>query len=277
MKKTLFYIAIVMFVLSSCERQEDVDLNVPFKRKLVAAVFVGAGDSMVRASLSYTTPVFGTVPAIDPERADGAGGILFYNGVQAIFTYDSAAHEHTVYTAPHQAAAGDTYQVIFTDNRESVSGTTVVPNPVELDMRLKFDSVTGGSFQVYQAEITYTLKSSAPAYVKILPILMLDDSMSIIPMYTEVLKPMVLLHPGQSVTSRFIASASFNGWYPLNIRCLVVACDEAYAKYANATQGGDLGSIFPGSEPSLVYSNMSNQIGIIASYNICGEQVFSLK
>jgi hypothetical protein len=101
--------------------------------------------------------------------------------------------------------------------------------------------------------------------------------MSTIPMTGEVFKPMSLMLPGQSVTSRFFASASFTGWYPLNIRCLIVACDEAYAKYANATQGWDLGSIFPGSEPSLVYSNMSNQIGIIASYNICGEQVFRLK
>jgi hypothetical protein len=149
MQRIPIYIAIVLFAFAGCEREEDVDLKVPFKRKLVAAVFIGAGDSVVRASLSYTTPVFGKVPAMDPERAAAAGGIMYHNGVQAIFTYDSTTHEHIVRTDPPHAAAGDTYKVIFADDRESISGTTVIPNPVELDIRLTVDSVLGVSRRIY--------------------------------------------------------------------------------------------------------------------------------
>ena len=134
-----------------------------------------------------------------------------------------------------------------------------------------------GPFPVYHAEVTYTLKGATAAYVKIFPILTLDDSASIIPMNIEGFKPMVRMYPGESFTSRFMASASFNGLYPLNIKCMIIACDEAYAKYYNATQGIDFGSMLPGSEPSLGYSNMSNHIGIIASYNICAEKVFQVK
>lgn len=277
MKNPIFYIAILMLVLTGCERQEDVEIKVPFKRKLVASVFIGAGDSLVRASLAYTTPVFGVTPAMDVQYADAANGVLFCNGVQTDFVFDSTNHEYDAFTSPHNAIAGDSYKIMFADDRESVTGTTTIPAPVNLDFQLKFDSTGDPSLPVYHAEITYTLTSAAPAYVRILPILTLDDSLSIIPMYMEAFKPIVLMHPGESITAKFLASSSVNGLYPLNIRCIIIACDEAYAKYNNATQGVDFGSILPGSESSIVYSNMSNHIGIIASYNVCGEKVLNLK
>lgn len=276
MKKLICYIAIIA-VLAGCERQEDVEIKVPFKRKLVTAVFIGAGDSLVKAFLSYTTPVFGVAPAMDIQYADAATGVLAYNGAQTNFIFDGTTHEYNAFTSPHIAVAGDSYQITFTDDRESVTGTTTIPAPVNLDIQLKLDSSGSDSLPVYHTAVSYTLIGPSSAYVKILPILTLDDSLSIIPMYVETFRPMVLMHAGETITARFTASSSVNGLYPLNIRCLIIACDEPYAKYYNATQAVDFGTVLPGSEPSLVYSNMSNRIGIIASYNICGEKVFQLK
>lgn len=278
MKKYAFYSVIMLLAFAGCERQEDVEIKVPFKRKLVTAVFIGAGDSLVKASLSYTTPVFGATPAVDIQYATSANGVLFCNGAPTDFVFDSATKQYYAFTAPHQAAAGDSYKIMVSDNLESVSGTTIIPAPVDLDLQLKFDSTGDNpSLPVYRAEVTYTLKGTSSAYVKILPILMLDDSFSIGLMMPEEYKPMVLMHPGESITTQFIATSSVNGLYPLNMRCIIIACDEAYAKYSNATQGIDFATVLPGSEPSLMYSNMSNRVGIIASYNICGEKVFHLK
>jgi Domain of unknown function (DUF4249) len=278
MRKFALYIAITLLLLTGCERQEDVEMKVPFKRKLVTAVFVAAGDSLVKASLSYSTPVFGSTPILDIQYATSANAVLFCNGAPSNFKFDSATKEYYAFTAPHYAVAGDSYKIMITDDQESVFGTTIIPSPVDLDFKLKFDSAGDNPIlPLYRAELTYTLKGTSPAYVKILPILMLDDSFSISVMTPEIFKPMVLMNAGESITTQFLANSSVNGLYPLNLRCLIISCDEAYAKYSNATQGIDFGTVFPGSEPSFVYSNMSNRVGIIASYNICGEKVFHLK
>ncbi|MES2560190.1 MAG: hypothetical protein V4590_10640 [Bacteroidota bacterium] len=277
MNHSIFYIVIVVLMFTACERQEDVDLKVPYKRKLVASVFIGAGDSLVRATLSYTTPVFGAPPAIDIRHANAATGVMQYRGMQTGFVYDSIGHEHQAIISPYSAVAGEAYQFVFTDDLGSVRGTTVIPQPVDLTIQLRFDSTQTPDFPVYVADLTYSLQSAVSSYIKLLPVLMLDDSFSLVPMVLETFNPMVLMRPGESVTSRFVASASLNGLHGLNLRCLIITCDEAYAKHYNATQTVDLGTVLPGSEPTQFYSNMSNGIGVVASYNICGEQVFQLK
>ncbi|MES2780869.1 MAG: DUF4249 family protein [Bacteroidota bacterium] len=275
--KKYISIILVVFVLAGCERQEDVDIDVPYKKKLVAAVFIGAGDSLINATLTYTTPVFGAVPAMDAKYATSATGVLSYNGLATDFNYDSMNLNYTAFTLPHYALAGETYQVNFDDKELSINGKTTIPFPVTMDIQMEFDSSENLTLPQYRATFTCRVTGDFPAYVRIFPVLVMDDSLTFMPMYGETFKPIKQLQKGDVFTEKYIAASAINGLYPAFIRCIIITCDEAYARYYNATQGIDFSSIIPGTEPLQVYSNMSNHIGIIASYNVCGEVVFDVK
>lgn len=277
MKKVKLYTAFLALLFVACERQEDVDMNVPFKRKLVAAVFIGAGDNEVLANINYTSPVFGAPSVIDFQSIPGVSGFV-NNGVERfLFGYDTIDKQYKAFpTTP--VMVGQTYEASFTDGNLQTKGKTTVPQPVSVDIAVQFDSILLSDFlPSYFANITCTLKSANPAYVKIVPFLVMDDSITSILMTTQQYAPISLLQPGQSFTAKYYAEVAINGLQPAKISCLIVSCDEAYAQYANATQSADYSSILPGSEPSMVYSNMSNNIGVIASYNICGNKDIPIK
>lgn len=279
MKKLRDIILLFVVFLASCERQEEVDLKVPYKRKLVVAAFIGAGDSEVLASISYTSPVFGAPPILDPQSAGGVIGSISVNGGEQLpFVYDTIEKICRATVSSGSVNAGDTYELSFTDGADQIKGRTTVPPPALVDVSVKFDSVPlDGSLPQYFGVFTATLKSALPAYVRIMPVLIMEDSLTNIPMHTLQYVPITLLQTGQSFTAKFYAEASINGLKPARITCLIITCDEGYARYANATHSLDFSTTLPGSEPSMLYSNMSNNIGIVASYNICESKNILLK
>ena len=70
--KQLFILLFAALLLASCEREEAITVDVPYKKKLVAEVFLGEGDSVFTANLSYTKPVFGEPNTIEPLYAKNA-------------------------------------------------------------------------------------------------------------------------------------------------------------------------------------------------------------
>ena len=276
MKQFIYYIIPLLILCSACQREEDVDLSVPYKRKLIAAVFIGAGDSSIDATLNYTSPVLGYPPIMDAQQASAVAGILKIGTTDFPFQYDTIDKQYKTGFLPDHIQPGNTLEVTFADSKEVVAGRTTVPYPVQVDIQFQIDSMMINEIPQYKATFTTTL-ITASGYVKIVPLLLMSDSITEIPMYSESFKPINLLHKGQSFSFSCIAASQINGLYPIRVRCLVVACDEAYAHYANSTQSLDFTNTLPGSEPLLVYSNMSNHIGVMASYNICDQKIFMLR
>ena len=64
--------------------------------------------------------------------------------------------------------------------------------------------------------------------------------------------------------------------YPVRIEVIGINCDEAYTKYYNNTTPFNFYNILPINEPTIAYSNMSNKIGVIASYCASPVQVFNI-
>lgn len=279
MKKLTYHILLFVVFLTSCERQEEVDLKVPFKRKMVVAAFIGTGDSEVLASINYTSPVFGAPPIMDAQSAGGVAGSVVVNGTEQLpFVYDTVEKSYRAIISSGSVKEGDTYEVTFADGTEQVKGKTTVPPTAIVDVSVQFDSVpSDGVLPQYFGVFTATLKSPLPAYVRIMPVLIMEDTLTNIPMHTLQYVPITLLQTGQSFTAKFYAETAINGLKPARISCLIITCDEGYTKYANATQSVDFSNTLPGSEPSMLYSNMSNNLGIVASYNICGSINLPLK
>jgi len=270
MKIRLLHIAFVLLSLSACQREQVVDLDVPQKSKLVGAVYVGAGTSSVMASVTRTVPVIGTPESFEPKFVANATGTLTDLGTSETwpFAFDAMNNQYSTTLNTSTVEAGRQYRVQFSDDYETVTGTTTVPLPITTSVSVKLDSVLGeGMINSYTAAITCTLLTEGTHNIRLVPVIIFNDTIPY-PM-TDVFntEPVYTINKGGSFSHTFSVPYGYGETVPTGIEVMVLSCDEAYTRYFNST-GFSYDQFGPLSDPSIVYSNMSNNVGVIASYNI---------
>lgn len=271
MKKRFPYL-IILLTLVSCQREKEVGIDVPQESKLVAVVYAGADNSSVVATVTHSTPVIGTSQTYEATYADNASGTFTDLSTSEAwnFTYDQDTRLYTANLSTTTIQEGHQYELRFSDDKETVTGTTTVPLPVATHISVLFDSiVTDGFVDQYKATITCTLLSEGTQNIRLAPVILYNDSFPF-PMTDQFGTQFVFqLSKGQSFTQTFTSSYSLGAesYYPTQLEIMVLSCDDAYRKYYNST-GLNYDQLGPISDPTFVYSNMSNKIGVIASYNI---------
>lgn len=262
---------LVSFMAVSCVRENDVNLDIPQKRKLVAAVIIGAGDSSVSAMLTHSTPVLGTPVPMEASYVSNGSGELSQGSHTWPFFYTEKNMSYTATPDPGTIRAGQEYTVRLSDDIESVSGSTIIPLPVSTSVTMKFDStVDSEGIAIYSAVFTCTSLSQGSFNIRLLPLLIYTDS-SAYPMTNIFLKQDIpSLQKGQSFSTTFISILGSGPGTPrpAHIKLLVLSCDDTYRSYYNSTNGAGMDDLGPIIEPSIAYSNMSNGVGVVASYNV---------
>jgi hypothetical protein len=270
------YVLMFLLVLFSCQKTEEVILYPAFTPKLANITFISAGDVLIVASFQYTRPSFqDTSQNIDFVAAKNVVAELLTNGAINPIEFDSFSDQYqTVLSTP--AFPGQSFTLNATDGNQRITGSTTIPFPAKIDLSFRLDSNIVPEIGLrYSAKLTFTHKGNQPQYVRIIPRMYFSTGGSEImndESYTHIAK----LLPGQSFTQEFRIFKPTTEDFPDSIECTVLSCDEAYAKYYNAAVSS-IFDLFPNTEPTIQYSNMSNKIGVIASYTLSESKILNIK
>jgi hypothetical protein len=279
MNKRIVHIILLVLILVSCQREKIIDLEVPQKRKLIAVVYIGAGNSSVVSTVTHSAPVIGSPEpeSFDPEIVPNANGV--FSDVASSdawpFVFDDNMQQYSATMSSASIQAGRQYRVQFSDEYETVEGTTTIPMPVATSLSIKLDSTVSQAFRQFTVTITCTSLSEGTNNIRLVPFLIFNDTMpySMTDIYDQ--QYVMQLTKGGSFTQDFTAPYSNEFFSPTRVDVMVLSCDDAYMKYFNST-GFSYDQFGPLSDPSMVYSNMSNKIGVIASYNVSETQSFPI-
>jgi hypothetical protein len=272
MKKHTFHILLLFLTCVSCQREETVDLEIEQKSKLVPAVFIGVGDTTFSAIVGRSTKIIGDMEESNSTQmvTTATGSITnLSSNISYTLTYDEDNFKYFVNAAPETVKAGGQYKVQFWEGDESVEGMTTIVDAVKASVSMKFDSTLDlAGNQVYSALFTCTSGSSGLHYIRLYPMIIYSDSSAMLMSDYANKQDIKGLQEGQSYTHQFSSMFSSPSIFPVRVQVMVIACDEPYARYYNAARAINYNEISPLSEPSFIYSNMSNGAGVIASYNV---------
>jgi hypothetical protein len=273
--KQLLLIFFTIWFFQSCETDEEVLINLPYKKKLVSEVFLCEGDSNFVANLSYTQPVFGKPILTEPVYATTAIALISVGVNTFNLVFDRFNFNYSSSYQPNIIKAGETYYFQASDESETVTGFTQIPLKPEFDFELKLDSSVT-NFYYYNATIKCTLKSNFSINAKFIAQMIFNDSSRLI--LTELLGSKIpVLKPNGNLTKILYAIKPNEFLYPVRIECIGINCNDSYTIYSNATNVFNFSTLLPINEPTIAYSNMSNKIGVIAAYSLSKPYIFNLE
>lgn len=272
-------IVLLLFMISvfySCERFEEVDLELPYEEKAVAACFLNAEEATLTVWLQKTYPVIGVEMPTEPIWIADAQVLLESGSATIPFTYDSNGRFYTADVSSTPLEVGKTYKLsITTADGKVINGSTTIPNPISTIQTLQFDSLLSYKGSTYSAKFSITNTSNQGSYLLAFPYLVFADS-SRFPFYFNERDRVVYLEPNKQITQ--VYTCPIFGQEPVRMELLLYTTDKPYAQYYNKNATIDYASLgIPFAEASVTYSNMSNGIGIIGSYTFSGTQSFPLK
>jgi len=275
MVKLSQYIFICFVLLSSCSREDEIVLNVPYKKKLVAEIFIGEGDSVFNAILTHTKPVFGEASNSMPDYVSNANAFISKGAEQINLVFNGNFSQYYSDVIPNKIKSGESYYFEASDGNEKVYGSTIIPEKPNLFYSVKLDSSINDAY-FYNATINCTNLSEKPGYIRVMARVIFSDSSNGM-MFENSFNEIKLLAKNHSIQRKLYCYKPNDFVYPIRIEISGINCDEAYAKYYNNTTPFNFYNILPINEPTIAYSNLSNKIGIIASYSSAPTQVFKLQ
>jgi hypothetical protein len=135
-------------------------------------------------------------------------------------------------------------------------------------MSLKVDSVLQDGMYVGVYEVRYKIQGSGIYNMFVNALLVLSDSSSFyLNMESGEQAGIQKINAGREIVLRFKGIATGENIHPVRVEIRPQICNDAYTSYHRSIQITDYSVIgADGAEPVIIYSNMSNRIGIIAAY-----------
>lgn len=274
MNKLIILLSLVGILLTSCEKYETIEYDIPFKSKVVTASFLNPDENQISVWLTRTTKPIGTEAPQEPIIVTDAEVTLIHEGNNFTLVYDSI---NKVYTGDMNGVPfepGKTYELLIKTADETITGATTIPLPATTETTVKVDSIYNINGLNYL--VTFNTKQLSPqtSNLFIYPYMVFDDS-SRYAMYYDGRDRIRTIGSGQSFAQSF--TGSYTGARLVRIELLTFTCDKHYTFYYNkgATFSyGSLGMAF--GEVNIAYSNMSNKIGVFGSYVASGGASFPM-
>lgn len=274
MNRLILLLALFGLMLTSCEKYETIEYDIPFKSKVVTASFLNPDDGGISVWLTRTTKPIGTEAPQEPIIVTDAEVTLIQEGNSYTLVYDSM---NKVYSGDMNGVPfepGKTYELLIKTADETITGTTTIPYPANTETTVKVDSIYNINGLTYL--VTFNTKQLSPqtSNLFLYPYMVFDDS-SRYAMYYEGRDRVRTVESGQTFSQSF--TGSYTGARLVRVELLAYTCDQHYAAYYNKSATfnyGNLGMAF--GEVSIAYSNMSNKIGVFGSYVASGGANFQM-
>ena len=265
------YLAILtaLIILSSCEREADIDLP-KTEPKLSVSCFISDDIDTIRASIFWSRPVFSSDNNL-PERPEDLTVIIKNGSLEKTFLWSPDLLQYYLPVTEFPLVAGQQYvMIVRAPNGTRISAKTTIPQNLpdieSAEIRLDSSTTSWGE-SVYEFTFKTFLRDSDPRfnYYRFA--------------YYEYFSPdpsfETELHRGQSFVDdesvvngkiyeeQLIEFFGYNIFTP-ELTMYIMNASEEYYRYHRSVENQTDGNPF--AEPALIYSNFEDGLGVFAGY-----------
>ncbi len=267
--RNYFYIILTAIIFVSCQREADIDLP-DTKPKLSVSCFISDDIDTIRATVYWSSPVF-TNSNNSQERPSDMNVQIRRGGLTKQLNWDANLFQYVLTTSEFLLEPGGSYELVVTaPNGERVSANTTIPLelPVVESATLTRDSsITSWGEISYELTFKTILRDPSPlfnryrfAYFEYFSI---ENEFEAEYYRANSFKDDESLLNGTLYEEEVIENFGFgSAAFPMVM--YVINSSEEYYRFHNtiSNQSNDN----PFAEPTIVYSNVENGLGIFAGY-----------
>jgi len=268
--KYIIIILLSIFILSSCEKNANIDMP-DQDPELVVAGFIAPNTDTLRLKLIWTIPIYNhTVGNEDLYENETNANVSFIsNGNTINLKYDTAQRCYITTNANYNI--GDVVDMsIKYNDRAELTATSIIPSEPLFDLKyLGVKSINHDDYIETHAEFDFKCLGKDPinyyrinmtSYLTQSGIYIIKDNMYMGDY--EFLK----MEPNASVK---ISSYMHDNNIIDSVRYYVINCSEEYYKYHMSVKNYQGDDFFV--EPSLIYDNVENGLGNFSSFNMVSD------
>lgn len=271
MKKLIYILPLFLLALVSCEQNANVDLP-ETNPELVISCFITPQDSIIRARVSLSTPVFNNT-INNGQPISNATVTLYGNSSSVPLIYNINTQCYEALQTSFSIIAGNEYRIMVSEpSGLSADAYTTVPQSAPAGFQATAtDTVYNSDPWNTNGEVRYNFSFNDPAgqtdYYRLMDYMVIYNPFSA---DTSLQRQGWLLFSDEHADGTTIAN-DYTSWYSTNGDSLVafdlylLHCNYEYYSFHRSIEnysGGD-----PFSEPTLIYDNITNGLGIFAAAN----------
>ncbi len=270
MKKILYFLPLFFLAFTACEQDANVDVP-EVDPELVINCFITPQDSIIRAKISLSQPVFGST--INNGPLTDATVTLYGNSSSVLLTYNANTDSYEAAASTFPILGGNEYHIVVSiPSGLNADAYTIVPSaPVNFTSTMN-DTITNQDPSGYegQARITYSFDDPAGQqdFYRFVPYHVSYAQWSIDTSFQRVGWE---LYTDDNADGTRI-SRNFTSYYYVYNGDSILAID-VYLMHGNYDYYSFHKSIEnysgdnPFAEPTLIYTNVNNGLGIFAAAN----------
>lgn len=269
MKKIIYSAIPVLFLFASCEETANVDVP-EADVVLVLSSFITPQDSFIRVKVSRSIPVFGPVNNTNPNVSD-ATVTIYGNSSSVQLNYNATYEWYEIPTTVFPVNVGNEYHLVVTEpgGLQADAYTTVPLAPPSFTC-----SANTIVYSSYEREARFTISVSDPGgtnnYYRFNPYNMVYSTWNLDSTLENGYWNWTLFSDANEDGSTVTETASswysnYNGDSVLAYYAYLFNCNYDYYRFHQSIYnytGDD-----PFSEPSLIYTNVNEGLGIFAAAN----------
>lgn len=270
MKKIIYFLPIFFLAFTSCEQDANVDVP-EVDPKLVINCFITPQDSILRANISMSMPVFGSTTNNGPIT--DATVTLYGNSSSVVLSYNANTYSYEASSAAFSILAGNEYHIVASvpSGLNADAYTTVPSAPVNFTSSMS-DTITNQDQSGYEGQARITYSFSDPGgqqdFYRLVPYHIIYSQWSI---DTNFQRAGWELFTDENADGTTI-SRNFTSYYYAYNGDSIVAIDlyfmhGNYDYYSFHKSIENYSGDNPFAEPTLIYSNVNNGLGIFAAAN----------
>jgi hypothetical protein len=279
MKTKRFYQVLVagIFILSSCEKiVENVDLP-EARPKLVVFSYINPGADTIFAQVSLSRPITEPGGYDEPSVSNAMVSIHQTGSPGHAFEFDPEFNRYFVVLDSSYLQAGSIYQIqASTPDGKAVDATCTLPIPNTSLRITNVDKTESEEETRYRFRIEFDDIPGKPDYYRIIPIAIMqygwDNNVQIMEQYAEILYGNEYIDVKDRDGETFVVDAGFTAWHYfggaekfLGMKIYLLSTDEHYYHFHRSLENYEPDNPF--SEPTIVYTNVNNGLGVFAGFN----------
>ncbi len=265
--RNISIIILSILLFASCEKNANIEIPND-EPELVVAGFIAPHEDTLRLKLSWTTPIYNhTIDYSGEYYNNEANADVNYtvNGNTIKLNYDTLWKCYMAINANLNTGDEVELSIKYNDHEEMTSKATVPFDPEYSIEYIGMKKLSHGDYEETYAQFDFKCLASKPLnYYRI----------KMMAHYTEngyVYNRELYMYENEYIAMGPNTSVILSPYFPEyvqldSVRYYVINCSEEYYKYHTSVgdyQGDDLFS-----EPSIIYDNIENGIGVFSGYNM---------
>lgn len=273
----LYVLIAVVFMFSSCMEMVDNVVLPDAEPKLVVFSYISPGADTIFAQVSLSSPITGPAGYNEPFISNATVFISQNGNTSHYFQFDPLFNQYFAVIDPSYLQMGSTYDIHVTtpDGKEAEATCTL---PIQ-NKSLRITSIDKTEMEEetrYRFRIEFDDIPGKPDYYRVLPKAIMqydwDGEVQIMEFTMEILYGDEYIDVKDRDGDTFIVDAGHTVWHYfggaeefLGLKIYLLAIDEHYYHFHSSLERYVPDNPF--SEPTNVYSNINNGLGVFAGYN----------